>query len=153
MKEYFARLLNYDRHENLLITGMILEAGSPQKPVQLIAHLLAAQQVWLSRCEGKPAPNNPLWPDWPADSLIHTIEHNHSGWSAFLETITDEDLDKIVSYKNSRGESFENRLIDILGHMINHGTHHRAQVGQHLKMAGVETLPYMDYIFYIRELN
>ncbi|MDB5154777.1 MAG: hypothetical protein JWR54_3528, partial [Mucilaginibacter sp.] len=55
----------------------------------------------------------------------------------------------VISYKNLKGDDFENKLSDVLAHLINHGTHHRAQVGQHLKLAGVE-LPNTDYIFYIR---
>jgi uncharacterized damage-inducible protein DinB len=151
MKDYFIRLFNYDTHTNLLMAEMIINAGSPEKPVQLMAHLLAAQQVWLTRCKYEPF-TGVLWPDWKAGTFVKTIEENGKGWIDYLGTLTPADFDKPVNYKNTKGESFENKLIDILAHAINHGTHHRAQMGQYLKAVGTD-LPFTDYIFYIRQLE
>jgi uncharacterized damage-inducible protein DinB len=151
MKDYFTRLFNYDKHTNLLMTEMIINASSPEKPVQLMAHLLAAQQVWLTRCKGELF-TGVLWPDWKADKFVKTIEENSKGWLDYLDSLTPADLDKQISYKNLRGEEFQNKLSDILAHAINHGTHHRAQAGQHLKLGGID-LPFTDYIFYIRQLD
>jgi uncharacterized damage-inducible protein DinB len=64
--------------------------------------------------------------------------------------LNDNDFERLISYKSLRGDAFENKLIDILGHVINHSTHHRAQAGQYLKIAGTD-LPITDYIFYLRE--
>ncbi|MDB5132678.1 MAG: hypothetical protein JWR02_2427, partial [Mucilaginibacter sp.] len=68
MKDYFIRLFNYDRHANLLISDIILKAQRPEKTVKLMAHTLAAQQIWLARCKELPPPGIVLWPDWPADT-------------------------------------------------------------------------------------
>ncbi len=152
MKEYFIRLFNYDKHTNLLIAETIIRAGCPDKPVQLMAHLLAAQQVWHTRCNGEPF-TGVLWPDWKADTFEHTINDNHRGWVNFLEYLSPDDFYKIISYRNFKGDNWDNKLSDILTHVINHGTHHRAQAGQHLILAGVESLPVTDYIFYIRQLE
>jgi uncharacterized damage-inducible protein DinB len=152
MKDYFIHLFNYDRHSNLQIAEMIGKPGDPEKPVQLMAHLLASQQVWLARVKHEPTVGGALWPDWKVDTFLQTIHYNHRGWMNFLDHLQPHDLDNMVSYKNSRGESFENKLSDVLAHVINHGTHHRAQIGQYLKIAGID-LPPTDYIFYIRELE
>ncbi|MDF2431165.1 MAG: hypothetical protein JWP44_796 [Mucilaginibacter sp.] len=152
MKAYFARLFNYDHYANALMLDIIIKAGSPQKPVQLMAHLLAAQQIWINRCKALPAIGGALWPDWSADTLPGIMTENSIQWGDFIDGLQPEDFDKIISYKNSKGEDFENNLTDILTHVINHGTHHRAQAGQHLKAAGFE-LPMMDYIFYVRQSN
>lgn len=147
-------MFNYDRYANLLITETIVKANNTGKAVQLVAHLLAAQQVWLSRCKGNGNPAGVvLWPDWKADTFEGLIESNHREWINFLEYLSPDDFGKIISYQNLRGDSFEDKLSDILSHVINHGTHHRAQAGQQLKLDGVESLPMMDYIFYIREGN
>ncbi|MGZ3946389.1 MAG: DinB family protein [Mucilaginibacter sp.] len=151
MKEYFTRLFNYDIHTNLLMTEMIINAGSPEEPVRLMAHLLAAQQVWLTRCQGDPF-TGVLWPDWKADTFVKIIEENSKGWLNYLESLTPADFNKQIHYKNIKGDEFENKLSDILSHAINHGTHHRAQVGQYLKSGGTD-LPFTDYIFYIRQLE
>ena len=149
MKEYFTRLFYYDTHTNLLMTEMIINAGNPEKPIQLMAHLLAAQQVWLARCKGEATINVVLWPDWKADTFTKTIEENSKGWTDFLDKCTPADFDRQMSYKNTKGESFENKLSDILAHVINHGTHHRAQIGQYSKSGGAD-LPFTDYIAYLR---
>jgi uncharacterized damage-inducible protein DinB len=153
MKAYFTQLFNYDKSTNLLMLETIMNAGSPEKPVQLMAHLLSSQQVWLARCKGEPTIDNILWPDWKAETLKEIIDTNHKGWLSFLDSLKPDDLEKIISYKTLKGDSFENRLIDILTHVINHGTHHRAQAGQQLKLAGSDKLPPTDYILYVREAN
>jgi uncharacterized damage-inducible protein DinB len=150
MKDYFIRLFNYDRYANLLILETINKAGGANKPVHLMAHTLAAQQIWLSRCKGLPAPGGVLWPDWPADTFADIIDHNHKGWIEYLSSLAPADFDNMISYKTLKGDGFENKLCDILAHVINHGTHHRAQAGQHLLAGGADKLPVTDYIFYLR---
>src|ERR1700709_2839425 len=124
MKEYFIRLFDYDRYVNLLIAETIIKAGSPEKPVQLMAHLLTAQQVWLNRCKGLPAAVTILWPERQANTFEEKIKDNHRAWINFLDYSEPDDFDKIISYKSLNGDSYENKLSDILAHAINHGTHH-----------------------------
>lgn len=151
MKEYFTRLFNYDRHENLLLIEAIIKTGCPNDAVGLMAHLLSAQQIWLTRCKGQSATGRVLWPgDWNANDMANIAEENSKAWLELLNTYTTADFDKTISYQNLQGEGFENKLSDILAHVINHGTHHRAQIGQQLKLSGIEKLPVTDYIFYLR---
>jgi uncharacterized damage-inducible protein DinB len=152
VKAYFIQLFNYDRYASLRISETIKKTGDTTESVRLIAHLLSAQQIWLNRCKKEPAINGALWPDWGVDTFEQMINDTHQKWINFLEGLNNEDFEQPVSYKNSRGESFENKLSDILAHTINHGTHHRAQAGQYLKLAGIE-LPNTDYIFYMRQLK
>jgi uncharacterized damage-inducible protein DinB len=44
---------------------------------------------------------------------------------------------------------FSNTIKDILFHMINHSTHHRAQIAMDMRNNKLEPLP-LDYIFYKR---
>ncbi|MFB9844370.1 DinB family protein [Mucilaginibacter ginsenosidivorans] len=151
MKEYFTRLFNYDKYTNLLVAENIVKAGSPNDSTRLMAHLLTAQQIWLARCNGESATGRVLWPeDWKADELAKVAEENGKAWLDLLNTYTAADFDKTINYQNLQGDSFENKLSDILAHVINHGTHHRAQIGQQLKLSGIEKLPVTDYIYYIR---
>ncbi len=153
IKEHFLKLFRYDRHANLQILDSIFEANEPQNAVNLMAHLLVAQQTWLSRCENRPEPCVPLWPDGQAVRCKYIIEENYHAWASFLENLNESDLTDQCNYANSKGERFQNSLMDILTHLINHGTHHRAQIGQQLKQARLEILPATDYIFFIRQQN
>ena len=87
MKSYFTRLFNYDRCVNEIILKTIIAANEPEKPVQLMAHLLAAQQVWYNRCNDLPAFGGALWPDWKAGSFEQLITDNHGRWISFLNKI------------------------------------------------------------------
>jgi len=151
MKSYFLKLIGYDHHTNKTFAKLIIEAGKPEKAVKLMAHMLAAQQVWLDRCNYQPPSISVLWPDSDADTFEQTIDDSHNAWVGFLSGLDDSAFENTIHYKNTRGDSYENKLKDIMAHLINHGTHHRAQIGQELKQAGVENLPITDYIFYIRE--
>ncbi|MCR8556293.1 DinB family protein [Mucilaginibacter sp. BJC16-A38] len=153
MKNYFIRLLNYDRYANETILAAMLKTDPPEKSIQLMAHLLTAQQIWLNRCKGLPPIASVLWPEGKTEAFVGTITSNSEAWSSYLDTLQPDDFEKAISYKNSQGDSFQNKLSDVLAHLINHGTHHRAQIGQQLKFAGIESLPNTDYIFYIRQLN
>ena len=153
MKEYFIKLFNYDRFANAQMLDCITAANQPLKALQLMAHLLGAQQIWLKRCKQLQAPGGPIWPDWPVSELKAMIENNHAAWISFLEQADDDEFKTLIVYKNLKGDSFQNSLTDILAHLINHGTHHRAQIGQQLKFVGLEKLPVTDYIFYLREQN
>lgn len=151
MKSYFIRLLNYDHFANTKIAALIMQTGATGKPVEIMAHLLTAQQTWLKRLKRIPAPLTPLWPDWSADMFIAIINDNHQQLLAYLETMQPDDFDVVIEYKNSVGD-FKSTVSDILAHLINHGTHHRAQIGTLLKMDGA-TLPGLDYVLYLRNLN
>lgn len=117
-----------------------------------MAHLLAAQQIWYNRCNNLPASTSPLWPDWEAGSFTHIIQHNYDAWSKFVAGLNEADFYRRIDYQNSKGNKFNEELIEILTHVINHGTHHRAQAAQYLKLAGLDNLPLMDYILYVRSL-
>jgi uncharacterized damage-inducible protein DinB len=155
MKNHFITLFNYDRYANELILKAINDTGSPEKPVQLMAHLLAAQQVWLNRCLGLPPAAVELWPAIGAkhEDLPVRLSNNHGAWIKYLNGLNDGDFEKLISYKNTKGDSFDDQLQNILAHVINHGTHHRAQIGQLLKFTGLENLPNTDFIAYLRLLK
>ena len=152
MKTYFTRLYQYDRYVNNIITDAIIAANHPEETEKLMAHLLGAQQVWLSRCLKENKNLSAIWPDWKADSFKQIITDNHNAWIAFLEQTSPEDFEQEIAYKDSKGNEFKTRLADMITQITNHGTHHRAQIGQILKTAGVQ-LPVTDYIFYLRQQN
>ena len=151
MKDFLIRLLDYDKHTNLLLAETVANAGNPEKSVQLMAHILAAQQIWLARCLGGAPVSAAIWPEWEPDIFEPLINDCHREWINFLLRKTDADLNSYISYNDLKGNPHSTRLIDILGQVLTHGTHHRAQIGQQLKFAGLETLPPTDYIVYVRQ--
>jgi len=152
MKTHFLKLFDYDRYANNLMYEVMVKAGSPFKAKQLMAHLLTAQQIWLNRCMGLPPVAKPLWisEDKAIELSGQWIEDNHKAWANYLNSLNDPDFDGIIAYKTLSGVSYSNLLMDICTHVINHGTHHRAQIGQCLKAEGIENLPLTDFIAFVR---
>jgi len=152
MKTYFKQLFDYDLYTNNLLLDAMASAGNPQETVKLMAHLFGAQQVWLSRCSNDPTIGTTIWPDWQAGKLKQIAQDNHAKYIAYLDSLNADAFEQIITYKTSKGVPFETKLVDILTHVINHGTHHRGQIGQLLKFAGAEQLPGTDYILFVRDL-
>lgn len=151
MKNYFIKLFDYDISTNLRLIALLNKGERIEAGVRLMSHLLASQQVWLKRCEGTMTTKDAIWPEWPLEGLHKIAVVSHSNWINFIKSLTDYDFEKSIVYQNTKGISFTNQLDDILAHLINHGTHHRAQIGQQLKIASLSVLPATDYIFYRRD--
>jgi uncharacterized damage-inducible protein DinB len=154
MKSHFIKLFNYDRFANELISKAIIDAGAPQWTVKLLAHSLTATLVWLRRCKGLPNGMNSPWPDdLTASQCAELIVEYHEAWIVYLNELSDADFSGVISYQNFRGDHLQDQLSDIITHVINHSTHTRAQIGQQLKFAGVQSLPITDYSYYLRVIN
>ncbi|HEY0810552.1 MAG TPA: DinB family protein, partial [Longimicrobiales bacterium] len=71
--------------------------------------------------------------------------------SSFIDNLTDIDLDRIVSYRNFKGESHANPLWQLLRHLVNHSTYHRGQVTTMLRQVGHEPVSTDLVLFYRQE--
>ena len=114
-----------------------------------VAHALAADRVWWCRLTGTPV-DTPVWPDLDADGCRALFAETAAGWRQYLGGLThDADLDRIVRYPNTRGETFETAVGDVLDHVLLHAAHHRGQANASLRAAGV-TPPVLDHIAWVR---
>ncbi|WP_439697256.1 DinB family protein [Mucilaginibacter sp. AW1-7] len=154
MKSYFIKMFKYSHFANCALLKAITDAGNPRGPIKLMSHLLAAERRWLDRVNDvEPYPNAELWPkEYTIEHCTHLVNEYNEEWLGFLERVTEEDLNKVIIYQNALGNN-QTSVSDILTHVINHGTHTRAQAGQQLKLSGTETLPITDYVYYLRQLN
>lgn len=150
-KNHFIQLFAYDRYANIQILKSLGVVTPSNRLLSLLSHLLASQKIWLSRCRKEQPSGTPIWPVYGVEELEPIMKDNYDQWLNFLHPCKENDFSLPVIYQNSKGEKFHDQLSDIIMHVINHGTHHRAQVGQLLKLDGVEALPPTDYIFFTRE--
>jgi uncharacterized damage-inducible protein DinB len=114
-----------------------------------IIHLLSVDEAWFSELRGV-EPSEPLPPATHDDRNIirahwDSVEQN---MRAYLAGLRDEMLfDKPIA------EPEEDRDLivwQVLLHVVNHGTDHRAQILRVLNELGLKTAP-QDYIFYVYE--
>jgi uncharacterized damage-inducible protein DinB len=110
-------------------------------------HIWGAESLWLERWKGNSPSVFPGMPGISLEDLEQRFEETDRARQEFLASPLG-DLDRVVSYRNLRGEPFANRLGDLLLHVVNHGVHHRAQILQFLRLGGIPTKGGLDYLFY-----
>lgn len=145
MVAYYQRLFRYDDWANREVLAALRAAGTPpDRSVRLIAHIVSAARLWLSRIEGIDQVD-PVWPAW---TLAHTAERwpaVAADWQRFLGSAGLE-FSREVVYRNTQGETWTNAVGDILTHVINHATYHRGQIAADIRQTVGTTPPYTDYI-------
>lgn len=148
------QLCEYDFWANKKVAAVfeITSSRQLQQAYALFSHLRASQQIWLQRIQGNSTADIQLWPEeTDPENDLQELTALHEQWLHLL-TEKDANLDKTVSYTNSKGTAFKTPLTGILHHIIIHGQHHRAQIASLLREADI-TPPATDFIFYLRENN
>ena len=115
--------------------------GSLAKNLQ---HVLFAMRVWLARWRGETPPrlDTPVTEPW-RDAYAAT----HADFRTFVEPLTEAAADRIVSYRDQRGNSYQAPLAQLITHVVNHGTAHRAETGMLLERLG-RSPGDMDYVYF-----
>lgn len=147
MKEFFKELFDYNRVHNQKIIDALnsTPSAASEKTIRLFSHILNAQAIWQDRIQLLPDPCSP-WDIHPVEEFRSLDEQNHK---KALLVLDQYGLDQVIEYRNSRGEAYRNSVRDILFHVINHGTYHRAQIATLFRQSGVAPVV-SDYIFYKR---
>jgi uncharacterized damage-inducible protein DinB len=110
-----------------------------------IVHLMNVDRVWFSDLGAVKAGEF----DDPADP--DNREHIRAHWDIVEQEMRDyltNLRDDMLSSKPLSGEDENLILWQVLLHVVNHGTDHRAQILRLLNDLGVKTGP-QDYIFYV----
>lgn len=110
------------------------------------AHVLGAAAVWLSRIEGVRSPVA-VWPQLTLDECASLADTIHRGYRSLLER--PGDLERTITYTNSAGNTFSNRVLDILLHVAMHGSYHRGMTSIVTRRGGGVAAP-TDFIAFIR---
>lgn len=130
------------------LTALRAAPPPPAKALELYAHILGAEHVWLARLRQQPA-TSAVWPQLNLDGCSALAAANHAGFAEFMGTLDDAAPEREIPYTNSAGNSFTSSVSDILLHVALHGCYHRGQVGLLLRSAGSEPQP-TDYIAFVR---
>jgi len=116
-----------------------------------LAHIVAAEWVWLRRWRGE---NPTAFPDWlsapslgPVREKLAEVEVERA---AFVASLSDQDLERPLDYETLAGDPFRNRLADLLVHVVNHSSYHRGQLTTMLRQVGATPVA-TDYVLYKRE--
>ncbi len=150
MKEHFQLLFQYEKWAtDRVLAAMKQLPVQDEKCLEWMAHILLAQLIWYSRVANTASPST-AWEKKTLAECVRMFEVNTILWAEYCKQLTDTELQKTIAYKNIKGDAFEEKVKDILTHVINHSTYHRGQIIAALK-GKLPTLPSTDYIFFFRE--
>jgi uncharacterized damage-inducible protein DinB len=144
----FRKLFAYERWANREALRSIRAAGTPARALKLLAHIVAAQALWLARLKGEKPPL-PVWPELSAEECERHLATTSAAWEAYLDGLGDSGLSALTSYTNSKGEHWSNTAADVFLHVAMHGTYHRGQIASDVRASG-HTPAYTDYIEGVR---
>jgi len=118
----------------------------PQSCINLFSHMMNAQMIWLYRINGM-EPTVTVWQQHDLETCNALLTESGQGL-ARIENPEDPSL-PLIQYHNSAGTAFETSVPDILLHVFNHGTYHRAQIAKEMKQNGIDPVN-TDYIQFVR---
>jgi uncharacterized damage-inducible protein DinB len=150
LADYLRRQFVYDEWANREVLAALRASGNAsQRPLQLIAHLLSAERIWLERLKQQPQ-SSPVWPKLGLDECDAQATEMADLWREYLDLITAGDVNQSVSYKNSKGEEWTSTIVDILTHVVMHSAYHRGQIASHMRESG-QTPAFTDFIHGVRQ--
>jgi uncharacterized damage-inducible protein DinB len=146
---HLRRQFAYDAWANREVFAAMVRTGADGRSLQLLAHILSAERLWLERLQQQPQ-SFPVWPELRLEDCRVQADELPQLWRDYLATRNSENLTTLVSYKNSKGESWTNNVIDILTHVVMHSAYHRGQIATHVRACG-KTPAYTDFIHAVRQ--
>jgi len=124
--------------------------GSFPSLQKTIVHLLHSDWIWMHRFKGIPLVSVPN--DWK----MNTTSDIKSLWlpiqSNMEETIKNlaGEENRMLKFITKRGDHYEMTFVDAVVHIANHGTYHRGQIANMLRILG-EAPEHTDYFIFCTE--
>lgn len=153
MVDQLIQLFKYNKEANdRYIQALQGSVEINERALELMSHILNAQEVWFDRFD--PIPEKKSVMPWDKRELNTLKEDNarlYTRAESFIKKNSAEiSSTRVIYYKTTKGQDFENNLIDILYHIINHASYHRGQISIYLREKEI-TPPNSDYIMFVRE--
>ena len=134
-----------NREEARLLSSL---SDPPATAIKLLNHIVAAQWLWLDRLQQQP-PRTAVWPETSLADCAAQLQELDGAWRSYLSGVSDNDLVRDCSYKNSKGEPWTSNTLDILTQLLFHAAYHRGQISTELRRNGNVPVP-TDYIHAVR---
>ena len=147
MKAFYLDKFQYtfDKNQEMITYLKEHESQLNEKIHILISHILNAHEIWMTRILKIPT----QYGVWQLQDYLSMIEVDQQNFELTKQILTEKDLNENVAYVTSTGESYTNVLHELLFHVVNHSSYHRAQINSELKNLGLKPL-ITDYVFYKR---
>jgi len=102
-----------------------------------LAHILAAEWIWLRRWHGESPSKLLAAADFPTlAGLKDRYAAVEKERRVFLGGLSEDRLDRPFQYRDTAGNVYALPLVHSLQHVVNHGTYHRGQITTMLRQLG-----------------
>jgi uncharacterized damage-inducible protein DinB len=173
-------LYAYNRWANLRMFSVLEKLSAEQFNARIqssfpsiresVFHIFAAEWIWLKRWKGmSPVATQPvtgvsfeMWKGLRAGGVPPPLELStvaklgafcdalEDERRQFLDGLDEQRLQAPLNYSDMSGVAHSSPLVQLMQHMVNHGTYHRGQVTTLLRQAGAETIA-TDMVYFFRE--
>lgn len=147
--KHLQRLFDYDAWANQEVLKALKQNNGPERSIKLLAHIFAAERLWLERLQGQ----DQSVAVWPSPSLAECeaeARRLSQLFRKYLEAATEDSLHTTITYTNSKGEPWTSEKHDVLQHVIMHSAYHRGQIAADTRANGAAPA-YTDYIHAVRQ--
>lgn len=140
-------LVEHEYWASIQIADMLLGMDIiPERPKRIFDHIIGAQNTWLARIHHK-EPTLEIWPVLlPNDWKKLLTDHKEQ---LLAIASSEEEMNRVINYRNSSGKEFTNRVGDLMLHLALHAQYHRGQVIAYARES-IKQPPVTDLIAYLR---
>jgi uncharacterized damage-inducible protein DinB len=147
--EMFSKLVAHLEWADRRALDALEKAATTVAPaLEIYAHIVGAEHVWISRLRGE-TPRLQPWSKLSLAECRDLAEANAGGLRAVIASLSNDDLQRDIEYRNSAGTAFHSTIEDVLLQVLLHGSYHRGQVAQLLRQNGAEPVA-TDFIAFTR---
>src|SRR4051812_36485876 len=118
--ETIRRLFKHNEWANRrAIDALKAPANESAKAVRALAHLLIAENAWLQRMlTNQDSTGFDFWQGSTLDECEQLASEAMKGYADLLDGMTEQKLDEVATYKNSKGVEYQTSFRDILQHVL-----------------------------------
>src|SRR5882762_11948854 len=112
--EHLRRQFVYDAWANReVLSGLRASPHPPTRSLQLLAHILSAERLWLERIRKQPQ-SLPVWPEFSLDQCGAQITELDRLIQDYLGQLSSITLSEVAVYLNNKGQPWKSTVQDIL---------------------------------------
>ena len=157
-KEDIQQLYQYNKWANARVLRSVAPLSTEELTRQLggsfpsvrdtLVHIMAADWIWLRRWKGvspRALFDAAEFPD--LDAVKTKWSEIETEQMDFVDRTTDESLKEIITYVNTRNQTWQYPLGRLMQHLINHSSYHRGQIANFLRQLGAQPAA-TDFLIY-----
>ena len=164
MKSIFKQYAAYNKWANQKLIETISQLNDLQQREEIVSsfpgifktllHMLDAESIWWQRLklvEQIERPSDHFSGNF--SDLQKRLLLQSEQWYDWVANASDNQLQHVFAYQNSKREQFKQPVNEVLLHLFNHGTYHRGQLVTMLRQLGIGKIPATDFIEWTRSKN